>query len=186
MKRDNKLKLHFNKKINDIEGILPLSETEGKWDINLLFYHFLVRQYPDNNHSFVEELEQRGYDLTTINFNIAKATEGYTPMAKRFGLHFHPNFNDCILELKSFGYKITKFDKEEKIAVFERTLREYKSTITFKESKYNNYYFESENVRFDKYLLPKIEDTLRFLETNKFENLDVDMDYVYETIYGEF
>jgi hypothetical protein len=30
IKRDNKLKLHFNRKINDIEGILPLSETEGK------------------------------------------------------------------------------------------------------------------------------------------------------------
>ena len=41
MKRDNKLKLHFNKKLNDIEGMLPLSETQGRWDIYLLFLSHL-------------------------------------------------------------------------------------------------------------------------------------------------
>lgn len=71
MKQDNRLKLHFNKKINDIEGCVPLG-SEGRWDINLLFYHFLNRKIEPENHSLFDELQKRGYDIKTVKFEISK------------------------------------------------------------------------------------------------------------------
>jgi len=187
MKRDNKLKLHYNKKINDIEGMLPLSETRGRWDVYLLFYHFISRKASDNNKNLIEELEERGYDLTSLKFSIEKATDGYTPVAHKIGMHFKPDFNSCLIELRGYNYKLTVFDKENKTLVFERKhLDKTTSKIIYKVSKYNTYYFETENVKVDKYILSKIENVLRFLEDIKFENLDIDMEYIYETIYEEF
>jgi len=122
MKRDNKLKLHFNKKINDIEGMLPLSETGGRWDIYLLFYHFISQKASDNNKNLIEELEERGYDLTSLKFSVEKATDGYTPVAHKIGMHFKPDFNSCLIELRGYNYKLTVFDKENKTLVLKENI----------------------------------------------------------------
>lgn len=88
-KQDNKLKLAYIKDHsefgNDFMGIVPKGE-EGRWDLNLLFYQFLKRpiqqsewdrenkcyiEYP----SLIDELEKRGYDKTTLYFEIEKKKE---------------------------------------------------------------------------------------------------------------
>lgn len=85
-KQDNKLKFAYIKDSrefgNDFYGIIPKGE-EGRWDLYLLFLHFLKtpieRDKWDKEKkewikapTFIEELEKRGYDKTTIYFEIEK------------------------------------------------------------------------------------------------------------------
>lgn len=66
----NKLKLWFDKNINDIKGCLPNGE-KGRWDIYLLFNAFLGIKILDDNN-LITELKNRGYDISTIKFEITK------------------------------------------------------------------------------------------------------------------
>lgn len=107
MERDNKLKLYFNKEKNDIEGMLPLSETEGRWDIYLLFFHFLSLKPVNDTEglTLVQELEKRGYDLRTINFSIEKAQGQIEPIANRLSSgHISDNFKDFLFKFYIEGY----------------------------------------------------------------------------------
>ena len=107
MKRDNKLKLHFNKKLNDIEGMLPLSETQGRWDIYLLFLYFINLKpiYNTEGLSLIQELENRGYDLKTIKFSIEKAQEKVEPIANKISIgHLSHSFKDFLFEFYIEGY----------------------------------------------------------------------------------
>lgn len=168
MKRDNKLKLHYNKKSNDIEGFLPLSENQGRWDLYLLFYHFIsLKGLHEGDKNLLDELEARGYDLTTINFSIEKAKEGYQKISKRFGMHLTANFKDWLLKLKSIDFKLITISKEE--IIFEDWK---KRKIYFKKSKYNNWYFENENFPLHNFKLKILSQFLDFLEEYTFTEND--------------
>ena len=79
-KQDNRLRLAFidNKEFGrDVFGTIPKGE-QGRWDLYLLFYYFC------NEHTFgvnkgerslIKELEARGYDPSTIYFEIAKTKD---------------------------------------------------------------------------------------------------------------
>ena len=72
-----KLTLRYDKRMNDFRIVFP----EGQ-DGHLLFYHLLSDklQYgedkknntPYTKYNFAEDLESRGYDLTTLKFSIEK------------------------------------------------------------------------------------------------------------------
>lgn len=111
MKRDNKLKLHYNKKIKDIEGFLPLSENQGRWDIYLLFYHFIsLKGLNGSDKNLLQELEERGYDITTINFSIEKAKENYQKIANKIGMNLTRTFKDWLFSFQSFGLQLKEIN----------------------------------------------------------------------------
>lgn len=85
-KRDNKLKFAYIKNHYDLGsdfiGTIPKGES-GRWDIYFLFYFFLNRPIHDKEYNretkqweepptFIKELENRGYDISTIYFEIEK------------------------------------------------------------------------------------------------------------------
>lgn len=88
-KQDNKLKFCYTKNNkefgSDFMGIVPKGEL-GRWDLYLLFLIFLKRPIANDEWdketkkwikapTFIEELEKRGYDKTTIYFEIEKKKE---------------------------------------------------------------------------------------------------------------
>lgn len=77
----NKLKLWFDKNINDIKGCLPNGE-ERRWDIYLLFNAFLGMKILDDNN-LITELKNRGYDISTIKFEITKKNSEIQPVTTK-------------------------------------------------------------------------------------------------------
>lgn len=77
----NKLKLWFDKNINDIKGCLPNGE-ERRWDIYLLFNAFLGMKILDDNN-LITELKNRGYDISTIKFEITKKNGEIQPVTTK-------------------------------------------------------------------------------------------------------
>lgn len=77
----NKLKLWFDKNINDIKGCLPNGE-ERRWDIYLLFNAFLGMKILDDNN-LITELKNRGYDISTIQFEITKKNSEIQPVTTK-------------------------------------------------------------------------------------------------------
>lgn len=77
----NKLKLWFDKNINDIKGCLPNGE-KGRWDIYLLFNAFLGIKILDDNN-LITELKNRGYDISTIKFEITKKNSEIQPVTTK-------------------------------------------------------------------------------------------------------
>lgn len=77
----NKLKLWFDKNINDIKGCMPSSE-ERRWDIYLLFNAFLGIKILDDNN-LITELKNRGYDISTIKFEITKKNSEIQPVTTK-------------------------------------------------------------------------------------------------------
>ena len=61
MKRNNKLTAYWSKKEEDIEVYKPLSRYNG-------IYGYLFNNV--FNHDFRKEMEERGYDITTMKFEI--------------------------------------------------------------------------------------------------------------------
>jgi hypothetical protein len=182
MIRDNKLKLHYNKEINDIEGTLPLSENEGRWDLYLLFYHFIsLKGLREKDKSLLNELEERGYDLTTINFSIEKADKDYKKIANNIGMNLHPDFTEWLLNLKGYGLRLVSITKDELI------FKNYKNyQIAFNKTKRGSWYFKNEEG------LVMFAETMRlflgfldFLEDYKFKNEDFDLEHFEETIYSD-
>lgn len=105
-KRDNKLRLAFiqNKDYGkDFIGTVPADE-EGRWDLYLLFRILLSEwinpRYEKNEEtgkyeetvpvSIVEELENRGYDIRTLYFEIEKQNkeEPYEKRANKIGFRW--------------------------------------------------------------------------------------------------
>lgn len=131
MKRDNKLKLQFNKKLNDIEGILPIGE-ERKWDIYLLFYHFASLRQMRTDNTLIEELEARGYDLETLKFSIAKQGEVPTKHAKKISMKRNYDFNEWLWEFKKTGYRLEDLDKQNNIIMLVRISKHDATKFIFK------------------------------------------------------
>lgn len=79
-KQDNRLRLAFidNKEYGrDIFGTVPKGE-QGRWDLYLLFNYFCgehVFGVNKGERSLVKELESRGYDPSTIYFEITKTKD---------------------------------------------------------------------------------------------------------------
>lgn len=97
----NKLKLWFDKNINDIKGCLPNGE-KGRWDIYLLFNAFLGIKILDDNN-LITELKNRGYDISTIKFEITKKNSEIQPVTTK----------DLTLDMwdKSIVNKIKRLEK---------------------------------------------------------------------------
>lgn len=97
----NKLKLWFDKNINDIKGCLPNGE-KGRWDIYLLFNAFLGIKILDDNN-LITELKNRGYDISTIKFEITKKNSEIQPITTK----------DLTLDMwdKSIVNKIKRLEK---------------------------------------------------------------------------
>ena len=172
MKRDNKLKLWYNKKLKDIQGMLPLSENEGRWDIYLLFLFFCnIRPY-DTPNNLLEELEERGYDITTLKFSVAKQEGEYENCAKRIGMHFKPDFYEWVWKFKGEGYKIIEFNPSDKRIVFKRKDTE----LDFHKSKYGNYWYLSTKGKLllDADIAANLGKFLKFLEVVKMEEIDLE------------
>lgn len=80
--KDGELRMYWGREPHGNPEVMLawLGDSAMKRDINLLFYH-LCCQHPDPhakpifskmNPSLIEELDARGYDLTTLKFSIMK------------------------------------------------------------------------------------------------------------------
>jgi hypothetical protein len=75
--KDGELKLQWGKLPHDNPDILYINgEGTERCDSRLLHYVFSCRKFKpfsdEQEKSFIEELELRGYDITTIKFSIMK------------------------------------------------------------------------------------------------------------------
>ena len=75
--RPNELRVLYGKlPKNDPDILYVWGEGTSKADSKLLHYMFSSKRFfpgsVDANDSFLEELEKRGYDITTIKFSIQK------------------------------------------------------------------------------------------------------------------
>ncbi len=125
MKQDNRLKLHFNKNLNDIEGCVPLGST-GRWDINLLFYHFLNRKIEPENHSLFDELQKRGYDIRTVKFEIAKQTENSDYKTYSAFPKYPSELEHLKMELRSWGWDLDYENSNETCIHFIKSRKDEK------------------------------------------------------------
>ena len=66
----SKLTLKWSKKENDL-----IAEGANRWDVNFIM-GAMTREIPIVQCSLLEELENRGYDITTLKFSI-KPKETY-------------------------------------------------------------------------------------------------------------
>ena len=79
-KQDDRLKLAFieNREYGrDVFGTIPAGER-GRWDLYLLFYYFCSKHpfgVNKGEKTLLEQLEERGYDLSTLYFEIRKTKE---------------------------------------------------------------------------------------------------------------
>lgn len=121
----NKLKLWFDKNTNDIKGCLPNGE-KGRWDIYLLFNAFLgIKVLDDNN--LVTELKNRGYDISTIKFEIVKQNNNIQPTTTK----------DLTLDMwdKSIVNKIKRLEKS--IELNNKVKKDLKKQLNHQKAMWN-------------------------------------------------
>lgn len=143
MKQDNRLKLHFNKKLNDIEGCVPLGST-GRWDINLLFYHFLTRKIEPENHSLIDELQNRGYDIRTLKFEIAKQEENSDYKSYSAFPKYPSELKHLQMSLRGWGWDLDYENSNENCIHFVKSRKDEKriEAILEKSEKSNFWYIK--------------------------------------------
>ena len=177
MKQDNRLKLHFNKKINDIEGCVPLGST-GRWDINLLFYHFLNRKIEPENHSLIDELQKRGYDIRTIKFEIAKQEENSDYKSYSAFPKYPSELKHLQMELRSWGWNLDYENSNKNCIHFIYLWKDEKrKEAILEKSERTNFWnikfiFHNEKSRINKNEISLFYKMLNFLEEGQRFNLD--------------
>lgn len=135
----NKLKLWFDKNINDIKGCLPNGE-KGRWDIYLLFNAFLGIKILDDNN-LITELKNRGYDISTIKFEITKKNSEIQSVTTK----------DLTLDMwdKSIVNKIKRLEKS--IELNNKVKKDLKQQLDHQKAMWNELKeFIVEQISFDK------------------------------------
>lgn len=106
----NKLKIRYDKRKKDIVGQTTFYATD-KTDIYLMFYHLLYLKEREEKNCLIEELQDRGYDIRTLNFSIEKQSkEDNFKFNKVFS--FKENIKDLIMfKLRGYGWEINDYDE---------------------------------------------------------------------------
>lgn len=73
LKPNNKLRAYWSKKENDVMYYYPKCGVDG----SLLhhFFSYVTNDFGDGQKTFLDELDRRGFDLTTLKFSIAYKEE---------------------------------------------------------------------------------------------------------------
>lgn len=105
-----KLEFMYDSEVNDFIGNLP-EDREGNWDVYLLFAFFLGYRPRQTNKNLISELDERGYDLSTISFSISQKNNSAKTTAFPFLAHT-PKFEDFVSEFNNLHFELTKANKD--------------------------------------------------------------------------
>lgn len=105
-----KLEFMYDSEVNDFIGNLP-EDRQGNWDVYLLFTFFLGYRTRQTNKNLISELDERGYDLSTISFSISQKNDSFKTTTFPFLAHT-PKFEDFISEFNNLRYELTKANKD--------------------------------------------------------------------------